>query len=1832
MRRGKNYDGKDDFSGMSAKARQQMEYFESVSGYNPALSGGLRKMPSVQRGAIRDHSIYTGLVGRTPERPICHAHMSDEHVCYADRPDKCRDILCFTVPQRLLSPDAASFCDYNIQDAAACSHSHALAFFFHTLHCLAVADRCSIRVYIEAVVRNPGSLPLVVKSRHATHTKQQVAEMRETDELQAARTLATARNNCMGYRIWAVLEGNCYGAEVAFLRAIFRAQATVRMCTPEAVAWKLRYLMIPGKWDRIEQIKTDAQTEADDGPGKRHRSAEERDEAIVEAALEEDAEDDAEREDAKKKRAVKFLAKVERAIKQPTQLVSRLDVLQRGRTVGESYVAINSRETFIKHFINPQYWAAGLELPKVAKSALMSDLAGDWGEALRLDQLDAPLGSQLSVRACLSFRRSMLILTAGERDRTSHPCSMQMFPDNYGIDQGVLNFPLPALVWRIGNERLAPQLLMQHAFPWHTQRFAEQLSHYQSLVTTQKMNAISHLQTSNAPMIVDIRVPVIGNTLNAQPSALVDDTSVDMDEVRQEEMMNSIPMDDLIRDDFKAPVPQTFEERTAAMQTIMDSFTDADPLQLQMAETDTHTSTERIIGALTQLREEFVKQWLLTLDTMAELIPPPTIPKACWGGWRHEKLVALNSLRTEDFMRKLMQTLGSAENVSEQHRNSYRILTREATLKPFFHPVLVVEPNMTTAANCLILFVEQTATVMKMQGGYITMLKTFFVQAPQTAMVGLTDASHGCTYGAAGTTKSLVDEAARKQLVLGTDVSMDHETPQALRTRNFDGHVLKSADEARPSVTDQRAESIAKDPQRHAEFKQQLTTYKIQFDRYVVDPDTGIARNHRVEAERIFLYNMQTNEPKFGGFAAHKPDNAMVNRLDYLLHAPMLGASDNGRPIDVVADLRATDLQRVFQNLCTRRKEEHAMTVMVVAMVTTGVISNFSQECVDVALRCAFDELDKWAPPLVERMRQAARSKKLGSTILFSTARHALFSSESSPYLQYVKTPDDTYTPIPVKCALSDLPLMIAPEMYTRVDHGLWAVANHLGIQYQFLHYLILMEIASRETHFRRSWMKKVYQRHNIPLIDTAFEERWKERGCSTKALPTFLQYVLDEEALLDLQLASQHGPTVPPKFGVLNIMRTARITDESERVEVPPLTRHLAQQYTRRQPDEVVGSSMTDPNWLDTGLTPTSLASRAVLYIKNRMMIDTPQVFASLDAMAAELCFRVPSLTPVNPATLSGELRPSDIGVYKDNSVINGAQIRYTTTRVMEMRVSRSGERTLHISTAALMLPQPMLLCMALTAFENKFTRRRNTVLLMETPQHAHALVPWEVRARPGRTLSVASVNAPGIATRQNMARTATFGDSIATQITNIAVSGETAREYTRDIEDEAFERHMRDLKQMPPMRICLDILEQSKYPDAEKIAANVRSEHLAAYPNDPEFNAPRSDHVEQVFLAWLSIHPSRPNASEQDRRFLYESVPELAPQTFVSYPKTNIVSEEVTRKFVSLAHNATPLYLSKTGYLIHCDRVEHQITMFNDRIEEATARLRTDPNSQEAEEKLAELRTKQDELIAKFRYMKVLPPTVNLDDNQQDFDDNATLAKINGVQRAFMLMLCSEPWFSEHTRRLHDTCEWGPTIAAALEIITGSAKLPAEAYVLSDERDEETCVDMYLDDVPGFIDAKTLSLASLNWLERSLQMDRLCNNVISVYTRGAQTSLVKCLPEVGKAYMRYENMSAFLHQTKVAATSDPPNQEAIVLLRRYETAHALTKRIQVHFFAAQKIYWNEASKIYTRLAELETDTPQGQAPSLIYRDMMQAGASLMERHRSSAVNSSRTIIATRH
>lgn len=1800
-----------------------------------------------QHKAVVDQSLFT----KTPLPGVgCEMHMPlrsstlEAHKRQTGGTNEIRQYLVFTVPSRLLDHNASKLEHYNLSDTEACEHSHALAFFLYALETAVTLDSATIYTWIELVVADSKDLPIT----HGPHMTMTYDMFRQEDAKDRTNYRALSsrcddivvRGNMTGYRLWVGLTSSAYDVEVLLRMALLRVQCAVGMCEPAVTALKLRYTTIPTESERLQQIKADVKKRMDAEKEKKAKRGAKDDDGDGSGGGDDDA--DSAAADTLDAQA----QAIEQAIAKPPSASARNGIKDQADSVGMQFVSINTMQSYIDMFLMPlaqqMYSKDHVDEIRHQMGAVYSKVAMRWGESVRLDMLDPPLGHVLSACEMLSFSATISTLCH------DGVCPAQSARSSYFDDAGRLSFPLPDLVRSISAVHLSPDEFMAELLPWYRRRFHEQLSKliaYNAADTRERNRRIEaanvglHSGTVRHMMTgVALRTPPATASHSSSSSSSSSDARARMAESQG---LGSDGDNDTFTPDEEALFTRNI-----------------DPLQTLMRERDSCTVTQHVFTDITNLRKQFKAEWLKAVTEVDKMITPDNITNAKdKQAYKDTMLNILNGLREEEHMAVLLQLLNSSTNINEYHRQAFRAISAHTDLSSLVHPVVSIEPTMTLAANSLVHRLMLSAAAIKLRGGYIELLDSVFVQGLQAAMPHLQNAEHMLIVGPPGTGKSLVAERSIQQGVAGATRRCDHNSKLAAYTDTTSTGYVDHHDEAPPTVcriTNKQAESDD-----YPRMKANLSLGEIQFMRNV-RTEEGKYIMHSVVAERVFVKNMLTNSFTVGAFSrGPQPDMAIPDRMVIVPFVVYPSQEKGDRAVNVVADRRTEEAEQLYNMIAERQRNEMSLTVMVMLAARTGVLTQINTDVIKMMQTASWNVLENWSRWMCSSMRAQFRAHNYGATLLYTTAVSAITRAESGPLVQWVRDPD-TQRPVPHvrSFTLADVPRLFGPYLCATVDHGLWSVFRSCHSLYPFVLYNVAMAAAHVLCRYRRSWMEVAYRVHNIPIMDDDLRKCWRRCGLPTTAWPAFLQYTLDWETELRNDVVQQHGLQAAPLFvsglgdfsaggadlnnmnvsiaeaaavGTYSSVWMERSTSQYNKGHDPIDHTKITPAKVReeRTSDAIRRSLCYNPNLLETGLNIGDLSKEIVSALRRRLVVDAKYVESMLQLLST-IRVTVPLFANINKNGCDNTIpMPHDLMPIRDSVGQNSKKIRYDeNASVVSFRYNAAKRcDTIVFSSTALMFMPQMAVCLMLRAFE-KNTRPRDTVLLCEVPEHPDKLCAWQVCKQKDNELVLPAVGEIGTLSQRSIAHSAAGMDAVSSHAFKFANSNPGAQHFNDDIEQEAFKRHMTALYQTMPMGKALELLMAS---DDEKVRTKCKDIYASYAARNPMWEegtdmlAPSDTERKQLFEMWCDLHPARPGSLEVERDELYRTMPELGSITrTTSYPRTHIVDNTVSRALGVILRSAScvPLHMSEKQDEEYVARCNFRITSTRKRIDslrqkQAEAKDAPQDVANDMEERRRKLAAQLEALTIELRHYTMIEHTYSTDAAASQRVQSLDMAK-----RSLMWIICSEPWFSKHSLLMRNEISWSPLFVRVFETVlessTPTAPVPSDIVLSNIAGSWSTVPGLILvSERPCYTQEDAATVASvrsgklefefdlncLHWLEHALWLDDTLEEMALVYATDTsiatyadtQRAMVKLGGERPAVVMANAKARILECRTHFVESGGNCSAEDALVLKRHQDALDINRRVRILFNQDQHKKWDTMGRIAhsVRVADVALSKP---------------------------------------
>jgi hypothetical protein len=1757
----------------------------AVNGYSRGFCESLVSRGEAEGASvIRDKSMFVPLAPAFSATVLGPGREPGDNM-FIDDESKVRSVLVFTVPARLLQANSTAFIHFNTQIPLAADCSHALSFFLHALYTAAFADNSVLRLFLEVVVINNKSLLA-----------------------NAPDEFLYERPNVSGIRVWALLSAKCHCPEVLMRRALFRAQHMVGLCDDTNLSLRLRYLTKPDMATRMEKIRADAPLPADLCKEAGAEDAEmpdpDSDEALKRQKRIEDAQ-------------TKHINYVVKEISPPLTGMRAADARDQmtSHKPGMALIIINTMGKYVRQFCVPLIALVSPALPsEELLTKLHNNLESEWGDALRFDlpetlmTAEYPLSAEeantvqcrLSVTSRLSLQTSNVALVNDQPDPSRRPCKEQTTVERYFQADGTFVFPFSALVYEFAPRRASPETLMRYEWPWVNSRFNMEMGVLKAEFARQRRAAVGPVAATPCSMslcpVMSADMKTLFSTRHENPEGVhydygamlracgesVTDCSTYMQDMNR--MLASYNNNTLMpgRADFMAP---------AANPNAKDSHV--------------------VISDLTRLAAKIQKDWIAAQEVMDAMAAPADCEPDTWHDTVRRRMRAMYNIEASE---QLMATLSVGELVSAQHNNVYKLIQSANSPSDFCRPARSTDDELTVSASAI---VHRVLLIGTMEfPGIVPLMDLVLVNATQSASIGkiAENATHSVIVGAPGTGKSYMAELAGQACVDDTVQKMTYSSRLSHLHSGFENACLRVGDEANNAVTNP-VEMARTNPDEVAQVKQALSSNMHVFSRLERN-ESGRHVSVQGRIERQFVWAWMANMCTFGNLTRRPPDTAMIDRRDTLLFAYRT-ATMHQAPIEAALNPRRVETTKAWEVVCTRNHELMAFTIFLL-LLSGANIYPINTYVVDMMQAAALNAIKHHLPDVQSKVRLGMRANAYGTLLAFTTITHELFTDCGSLLLHDSARPDASTVPSHVQ--LSEFAAIAAPMLYTRVDHGLWSIYRELHCYYPFIYYAILRIIAARECMFRRRLCKIVYKMSKIETVEDEVARVWKDRGLSESVLclPAFVHDLLQLEAELDFDVERRGGVNVMPKFSVFNPNAPAsRVADDTNTGDGSHWPRRSATAPGALVDGDADNNTRPrDPNWMDTRMDADALSQHAQSYLRG-YSLKAEQIKTVLDALAGNVTVEVPAFAHANPS-YGGAVSIKTIKFVYATQTKPPTLVTQPVSPIRLMRAPGAERATVHISTAALMVPPQYLACMALTAFETSHTRPRRTVLMAQTDRDYRVLYGWDVLQRTTRANNSSAM--PTVASTAHARAYINLGQSLISGSTTAADRAvAVAQEYVlrprreaaadrgdasagvggssaRDIEDIAFEKHMRESFLAPEMPRMLERLQNSPDVTHARLVQQAWAKCTKAGGRFNPLKMPAAD-SDAILKAWLEIHPASPGQAEKRRRKVEARFPHVTGK--IDYPSSSLCESGVERTLLELLHKAPPplvLPLEEQDALdmVLRDKSQdlrrriaecQQTTLAPDDSEEsmraATAGLLAlEAQLDAVEEELQRCVWPVAERAA------VMPPLLG-----DDVAHAEACAKQERAITALCLELCSSALFSSHTRVLCRCNQWRSLFVLVFERMTGSRECPAAALVLSAEQDR--FMKAYIDDVPGYQieNVYRLSIAVLQWLERALEFERMLTRVYRVYC--------------GSGGGKFSDFAA----AYCAADSDSYVAECAATLKRnlalgdantqglVRRAWALTRRVRAQWFRVEEdVHSKRAHMEYGRVSALEYELEKEQ------------------------------------
>ena len=1468
---------------------------------------GLRSDPDAPRQPMRvGAGCYPTIIGpgtdklykRIPgtEQYPDHTTIEDE---VSANPLSFRELLFFTIPAHVIEPHGRAYGDISIrQDSAAnIGVKISLSFFCHALQ-LARNHGNMIDTWVEVILRSPGEQPICTGVHKSTSFKDVPffprAKIRKTFE----------RKNIAGWRIVAMLKTRSVGPETIMRQALSDIQHCVGAITEEALEYKRMFLPISDSLERDNAINKYVFSKAEETVRARQRKRggavggaikkkrapgstfdEYLDEEVSDTTTasgsgtsQEAFEADLRVERDKLLKAIHAVVRDDR----PTVASRVYDSLN------VSHYAVATLTAYVEKVLAPvRILNDVMDAERIGRVCAL--IHGDWKEALYMPDCDA---TYLAARNVFSFDSSCATLMnvrgadADSRKDEEYPCSIQLDPASYGLDEsGTLSFPMPYCVWSVLPSSLTPEYFLNSLFAWETIGFEAVITDLLARVTAEE----ARKQAANKSAEPAVSIPgqnamaaiAIGGGLARKPSVGLSPRDIDASRKYVASYRDSLlnndpnkPADAVSLD--RAMSELELQQKASAPTGPMSEFEkrERDRNYVSMVEfylesTDSRASRVQVISnGLRPIIKRYEDMWRLAKNLVGRLGVPAGVAPEDFDAQRQMMLDEYNGMKEAELYDEIMGALGSANNITAAHQSMYTFLTTTGRITHHrqFTPVPSVEGAASAALLCETTNVQ---IAFNLQNGY-TQVHESQIAALQATDIDARAPLHKTVVSAPALGKTSAAEAGAALSLPCSTVMQGHETGLANHTRVGLGGFLAIRDEGGPIVTDQTGLGQSKNPGERARIKQDQVSGTRAASRPVRLPDGKMGKEDFVK-DFVVVQSTSVNLVK----QDPETDRAWASRTDMIVLGPDVDmhVKMNDRSTDPYsAERRAfgVDIRKLSH-------QKAATNVLLVLQVRAGLIPSMSIELLRVMQNCSMIEVLPYLPGLLTDNRAAARHADYAALWVFTTAFYTIFHSEGSPLLTYTADLKDVHSAQEIY--VSQLARLVGPYLCANGDHGCFMITRTVEVGWSRIYYRVMRTLAGCMGRFTRSSMARVFEQNGVTTVDAQVTERMKER-CAVE-YPLFIKFLLDYERDIDMYVAGKHGPACVPAFSAVELPGASQQPQEIIAIG-GPFARvgngRVRAGFVPNQRD----SRMCDPNWITLGASKDHVIAEGLSFVASKVQVDNRVLSTILDDLGHKR---------VRHPVLARVMRTSSNCTFEDLTFeIDESDPTRTRPRYAENPVVRQSGNQFQILVHALMLPPQMLLYLMLSAWENPHTRTRTIVIPLEMERFPGLFYDWEIRNRPKPLVVVNKSASAGIARRRIEIQTGK-----ASALGNIS---EQLRVFDRDPETECFEKHMRDLYQMPNYFDLLEVLKSDPDPVARSI---VEKNHLDVKVGDK----PTARQYNFMRDYWIATHPAAPGAVEKRIRWLHDNAPMFADAKKMRdspYPATEVVESELQYRLLEL------------------------------------------------------------------------------------------------------------------------------------------------------------------------------------------------------------------------------------------------------------------------------------------------------------------------------------------
>lgn len=1383
-------------------------------------------------------------------------------VRHPDHADSSSGVLCFTMPQYALAPNATCWGDLDTSQVNYRLFNTALSFFLFAIHQTVREDGKHARVFAEVVLHSAKDLP----TRDLNLATMERGKLNEY----------FLADNIAGYRIWVLLPPNADSAETIMRRAVFRVQATLipndesgLLHAKIAIAAEVN----PHRRSDPAVLERAAKAMADDDDGgkkkkrgRKHAAGKRRRKALVDGeAAEDDGDDDAEAPAPPRPVSADDLME---AFRYPPSNEMRTQMSSyKIKHPCNDYLRVTTVGQYITRVLGMHHVLTQLQKPDNNMYGAAELVEGEFGESADISAADP---GRLAAFEVFSLLASNVILAQTGARGAADP--KQTEPLQYGLSSdmqsGELTFPYPHLVWELGTHQLHPSNFLPSRFPWRAPRFLDE--------ARRLMQAAAHQETQRKLASRPLSAPATTST-NRYAAVMFEEFTTNAHRqlsTRQEQAAldyrtNVAKDDEGIKGEFEV---YSSPERMAAVVAANNLLADAQRHLVDEADCGDGSAVLTTISSPTLgLSREYRTALIAAVDAINRMQPPDK-ERMTASVWRQEQVNELHALYRSDLTNELLGVICNESRVPDSHRSMYKRLSSMGRFSAYYAPSWSYDRSITVVACAAVSSLVHISLACNLSAGNLRMDELLNATVLQAMDPELKDPLNMLIIGGPGSGKSHIGDLIAEASLTGALSAKEHSSKAADFTpndRNF--NTTNYSDEAKAIVTDMTRGYQLRNQEEMARTKGAFSNNNQAWDRYVTGPND----DHRnAEKQSIVAYRPRNHYQNANALMIDaKSDTALLDRLQISFHTPY--AKGAVAPVERMTDSNAAQRKEMWCKMIEWIRQEMAVKAFWVIMSRAQVIT-VNMDVAELMLRESIADAEKYMPVISTSMRQAGRAMQVTSMMLFRSVYYQLMHSETSP-LMHFKQPAD----VPKDYSLRDLygenphylhemAEVVGPYLYTQWDHGCWLLTSEVKAAMPFNVYMVLRAMAAIECGFRRAEFARIYRKHAVDLIDDDVKARMAGRTEDAREYPLFVRELLHREAQMD----SQDLPN--------NDSRMPRFAESTS-----------AAYDAHSSGASAESSTSSDPNYIEIMGTIETVATKAMSYINSFYIIESLQIASMLHLLKTKQ-FRVPVFQRVSRGR---DFVTPDQLVFKEMKVDSGGisrrEVVYEHRPVVVERIRSGGKSSVKILVGALMIPPHLMLLLMLTAAESKYTRPRTTTIPLEVEGHPELMHEWQIAAHPNRTLAAVDRSTPIQNLSEGFAATHATIELMDGDASGEGINIKTFKPHRvvdRDPEVAAFERHMRSLHQMPSYEWMLE--HCSSRPAMQKI---VEEDGLTLAPGD----YPTERQYEAMFQLWIHTKTARPGGPEAKRDLYYREVKHLRESLSnrTSYPQAEIADSAVQR-----------------------------------------------------------------------------------------------------------------------------------------------------------------------------------------------------------------------------------------------------------------------------------------------------------------------------------------------